>query len=536
MIVARVARNPELRRLELSFAGFSFCEHATWLAVLVYAMERGGAGEVGLVVVVQLVPGVLLAPFAAYGGDRFPAQRTLAVGYVAQAVAMGATAAFMAADAAVATYSAATVAATCVTFTRPAMGALLPAVTHAPRDLVAANVVTGALEHVGEFAGPLAAGAVMVVASPWAVLAGAAGVLSIAAVAVVGVDVVAQSPLADDLDARTVASQAFGGFRTLAADGRLRALVWLGGCAGIVKGIGDVAFVTFAEVRLDASGGTAGVLAAAFGVGALVGAVAVSGRLLTGAARRQFAAGAALSAGSLVAIGASGALSAGVVLFALMGAGATLLQLTSSVAIQRRSPSEVMARVFGVLEGLHQAALAVGSALFAVVASSIAFGAAAGVTAGVVVLAVLVGVVLLGRHGADVEPVDEAVVDRLLADPLFEPLTAPTVERLARVAEWMEVSAGTTVCAEGEPGDRYYLVASGVLDVTILDRFVRELGPGSSLGEIALLRDVPRTATAVARTDTALLSVTRDEFLAAVTRHPRSLGVASEVVDDLLRP
>ena len=90
--VARVVRDRNLRRLELGFVAFAFGEHATWLAILVYAMSRGGPREVGIVAVVQLLPAVLLAPLAAYAGDRFAPGRALAAGYAAQGLSMATTA------------------------------------------------------------------------------------------------------------------------------------------------------------------------------------------------------------------------------------------------------------------------------------------------------------------------------------------------------------------------------------------------------------------------------------------------------------
>ena len=91
-LIGRVARAKELRRLNLAFVAFAISEHASWLAVLFYALERGGAEEVGLVAVVQLAPAVLLTPFSSLAGDRFSPRTALAAGYGAQCVAMTATA------------------------------------------------------------------------------------------------------------------------------------------------------------------------------------------------------------------------------------------------------------------------------------------------------------------------------------------------------------------------------------------------------------------------------------------------------------
>jgi hypothetical protein len=70
-IFRAVMTDPNLRRVELAFLGFNMTEFATWIAILVYAFERGGAREAGVVAPIMLVPSAIVAPFAAYAGDRF---------------------------------------------------------------------------------------------------------------------------------------------------------------------------------------------------------------------------------------------------------------------------------------------------------------------------------------------------------------------------------------------------------------------------------------------------------------------------------
>ena len=74
-----VMTDPNLRRVELAFLGFNMTEFATWIAILVYAFETGGAGAAGVVATILLVPSAIVAPFAAYSGDRFRRDRVLQV-------------------------------------------------------------------------------------------------------------------------------------------------------------------------------------------------------------------------------------------------------------------------------------------------------------------------------------------------------------------------------------------------------------------------------------------------------------------------
>jgi len=109
--------------------------------------------------------------------------------------------------------------------------------------------------------------------------------------------------------------------------------------------------------------------------------------------------------------------------------------------------------------------------------------------------------------------------------PLLASLPESLLERLARESTSVEFQAGVPIVREGEPGDRFYVVRSG--QVSILGR---TFGPGEAFGEIALLRNVPRTATAVAVTDVELVALEREPFVAAVTGHAPSAAAADTVI------
>ena len=116
------------------------------------------------------------------------------------------------------------------------------------------------------------------------------------------------------------------------------------------------------------------------------------------------------------------------------------------------------------------------------------------------------------------------------AIPIFSPLPGTSLEHIAGRLVPLRVDAGTTIVRQGDAGDRFYVVAEGELDVTQDAERLSEIGPGDYFGEIALLRDLPRTATVTAKTDVVLYALDRDEFLAAVTGHPPSAEAAETVV------
>jgi CRP-like cAMP-binding protein len=101
--------------------------------------------------------------------------------------------------------------------------------------------------------------------------------------------------------------------------------------------------------------------------------------------------------------------------------------------------------------------------------------------------------------------------------PLFQPLRRPMVEKLAATLEQRRVTAGDLVVREGDVGDLFYVIESGALDATHDGRLLTHMEAGDHFGEIALLRDVPRTASVVATEDSVLQTIQREDFLAALT-------------------
>jgi CRP-like cAMP-binding protein len=520
-VLGGVFRNPELRRVELAFAGFNAGEWGVWIAMLVYAYEQGGATTAGLVAAAQLVPAGVAAPFASVLADRYPPARVLALGYVAQALAMGATgAALLANGPPLLAYALAAVGATCVTVTRPTQSALVPALARTPDELTATNVVSGWIEAVSVLAAPAGAGVLLAVASPGWVFA------VLAVVALAGALVVApvQGPPLEE---------ALAGFRLLAKEPAARTLVGLLGGQFVAIGALDVLYVVLAISVLDLGGSGAGYLNAAFGAGGVAGigvTVALIGR------RRLMP---ALVLGVLVWGAAFGLLGAwpttigALLLLAAAGAGRSLLDVAGRTILQRTAPGDVLSRVFGVLEGLSMAGLALGSLLTPALVSL--FGARWAIV-GIGALLPL-AVLLASRRLLEIDrraPVPVVEIALLRSLPLFSPLGAPALEGLARSLAKLEAPAGRTVIREGEPGDRFYVIADGELEVSAQGREVRTIGRAEGFGEIALLENVPRTATVTARTDSRLYALDKPSFLASVSSHPRATGEAKRLVRERL--
>jgi MFS family permease len=520
-LLAGVFRNPELRRVELAFVGFSGAEWGVWIALLVYAYERGGATTAGVVAVVQLIPAAIFAPIAASFSDRHSPTRVLTVGYLAQSVAMAATASVLLADGPpVAVYALAAVAATAVTVSRPTQAVLLPSLARTPDELTAANVVSGWIESVAVLGAPALAGVLLGAGGAGAVFAVMAGAVLVSAALVAPV----RCPAADG----GPVTAPFDGLRVVAHEPGPRSLVWLLTVEAIAIGALDVLYVVLAVGVLHHGGGTAGYLNAAFGAGGVVGVAATAA--LVG--RRRLApallGGLALWAAALGLIAAVPSTAPAFALLAVAGVGRTLLDVSGRTLLQRTARPEVLARVFGLLEAALMVGLAVGS-----IAAS-AFVALAGNRGAFLCFAVLLPVcavlVLRGLLGADAVALPVVELARLRALPIFAPLDAAVLEGLARCLESRELAASTVVIHEGERGDLFYVVADGELEVTVAGEHVRFLGRGDCFGEIALLRDVPRTASVAARTAVLLDALDGVSFIAAVTGHDPSANAAGELV------
>jgi CRP-like cAMP-binding protein len=121
-------------------------------------------------------------------------------------------------------------------------------------------------------------------------------------------------------------------------------------------------------------------------------------------------------------------------------------------------------------------------------------------------------------------------LDLLQGIPMFAPLAQNVVEGLAGRLVRVQVAAGEVFVHEGDVSDRFYVIESGLVEVTQEGRVLRHEGPGEFFGEIGLLRDVPRTATVTTLEDTVLMALERDDFLDAVTGQGDARSAAEDIV------
>ncbi len=112
-------------------------------------------------------------------------------------------------------------------------------------------------------------------------------------------------------------------------------------------------------------------------------------------------------------------------------------------------------------------------------------------------------------------------VQALKRAPLFDGLSRKELIQLAQVSEDLEVEPGKVLCNEGEIGHEFFVIVEGKVKVTRKGRRVATRSDGDFVGEIALLEELPRTATVTAETPVRLFVLTRKDFRHLLDQEPR---------------
>src|SRR4051812_23518905 len=372
-VLRRAAGNRPVRRVGAAYAAASTAEWALWVVVLVYVYEAAGTGAAGSAVVALVVPAALAVPFGGALADGARPALVLTAVYAVTAVAVAA--AGLGAALAVpypVVVALAAVAVTAIAFVRPCLAVVLPAVVTTAEELTAANLLTTAAESAAVLVGPLLAagllasgpsslalGACAVPAAVSAAMMLAVAALDRPAVLVATADA-GPGPLPPPLPRRrTVRFPA--AVRTTARDRALRALVLVLAGQAVVVGALDLVYVVVAVDDLGLGPGTPGLLAASFGVGAVVGGVGAAG--FVGRRRLSPATTVALvtMGAALGVLAARASLPAALVLFPLVGLGRTVVDLTGRMLLQRCGAHDTVATTFAVVESVSLVASAAGA-------------------------------------------------------------------------------------------------------------------------------------------------------------------------------
>ena len=524
-------RNENVRRVELAWGAAIAAEWAHFVALGVFAYQEGGTAAVGIAGLVRLLPAAVVAPFAASLGDRFRRERFLLTLTLLGAGALAASAAAALADDRVLVFAFASVVGLASTLIRPALQALLPSLARTPEELIASNGATSTIESIGTLVGPVFAGVFVSLADVAAVFVLGAAALLAGAVLLARVSVESRVGLTGEIDRESLRRMITDGFRTVVRARSARLVVGLIVAQTFVRGCLNVLIVVAAFQVFDGGAAQVGYLTAAIGAGGLIGAL---GAMTLGG--RRLAAPFGLS---LVFWGAPITLmaprpyfAAAVVLLAIVGAANSVEDVTVFTLLQRLVPNEMLTRVLGLVWGLAMGGVAIGSIAAPAIVRAVGPRPAFVFVGSILPLLALLTYRQLVEIDRTVAPAPELeLIDHV---PMFSPLSIATKEQVAASLLPISVPAGEVVIRAGEAGDRFYIVADGELDIDANGRHTTAY-EADYFGEIALLRDVPRTATVKAAVDSKLYVLRRADFLSAVTGHSTARAAGEAIAETRLK-
>jgi MFS family permease len=501
------------------------------VALFVYAYEQGGAAAVALVTVIRMVPAALASPLTSSLADRFDRRRVMIVSDIIRAALMVLAALTIWVDGPSAVvYCIVAVSSVTSTVFLPAEAALLPSLTRNPGELTAANVAMSTVISIAEFVGPALGGLLLVATSIPLVFAINGASFLWSAALVVGVR--GGAPIARAPDERTSPEQeppsprfaeATAGVKAIFGTGDLRLLTGLYTAQTLVAGALEVLIVVIAFDLLGTGEGGIGYLNAAVGAGGLVGGFVALVLATRKRLASDFGLGVALFGVPLALIAVFDSTPVALAGLAVIGLGNSLVDISAITIIQRTVPDAVLGRALGALDAILLGSIGLGAILTPLLIHVAGLRATLiGVGVLLPVLVILTATTLRSLDRRASAPLHLAL---LRAVDIFEPLPEATLERLALSLQELRFPAGGIVIREGDTGDLFYVIGDGEVEVA-----GRTLRAGDSFGEIALLRDVPRTATVTATSNVVLYSLERDVFVAAVTGHKPAHATAESVV------
>jgi MFS family permease len=516
----------------ISYAG----DMAAYTVASVYLYRAGGAGYVGLLGLEWALSAALLVPLVSSWSDRVRRERLLTATLIPRALLLGAAGAAMSGhgQAMLVAVLVALDGGLCSVF-RPVQAALLPWLARTPGELTSANTAASVMQAAAMLVGPAIAAGLLSAGTARSAMFVTCGLVTAAAVLLAGV-----RPLAAQVPARTakilkqVRLDIAAGFTACIRQRGALALVVPAAVQTFARGVLTVLTVVIALDLFGLGPAGVGLLGAALGAGGILGTplalMLVRGKRVA----RCFAAGVAGWGVPMILLAFTHAGYWPYLLFGAIGVANLVDDVAVYSALQRVIPPRLMGRALGARRAVLLLSVGLGSAVAPPLIH--AFGARA-TLAGVGLLLVVTAIVsvpsLRAIDSRLSAPGPEVALLRQVS--FFGPLPFATVEHLASVLRPATYEPGDVIIREGDPGERFYLIAAGRARASSGGRQLSEMGAGDSFGEIALLRRIPRTATVTAISRLHARILDREEFLAAVTGSPESVESADAVISARLQ-
>lgn len=527
----RLLANRPLTRL---LAGEFISSVGDWLylvALLIIVYDRTRDPLVlGIVGAARVLPYVILSIPAGILADRYDRRKILLITDLCRGGCMVLLAILVMANAPIEALVAVTILATCFSsFFGPAIGSYLPSLVTDEADLGPANSAYATLDNIAFIGGPAIAAILLSVASvELAFLLNAvsfvvvAGILWTLPASRAGA---ANKVLADAMETSGGTEHAGEVIEPAGPRRNIRvpiaAIALMHSAQNFAFGGLGVLIVVIAFDRLGVGEEGTGLLNAAIGIGGFVGALVSGVLVLQRRLAWPLAAGAVLISVSVAALGFSNSLPVAMLAVAGAALGSLLGGVVSETLFQRIVPDEIRGRTLGIIETLAVLAYAAGSFLLPALAPSLGLDRVLILAGGITIVAAIIAIPLLGPAATQAPKVDPVrrTLSEFAAFRILPPGRLETAERRATV---VPMHAGQAIIRQGDLADRFYVIASGEVEVTQAMGspgaavVLRRMGPREGFGEIGLLSGVPRTATVTAITDGQLVALDKDEFLSLV--------------------
>jgi CRP-like cAMP-binding protein len=526
--LSAVGSDRRLRGYAETVGLLDLAQFSSAMVIWLYVFHRGGTSAIAWLVAIGSGTVALLAAPVGSLADRFGRGRIATIGALLRSLTLVAIAVSVADTWPVwMTLALAGVEGAVYAVGAPALRALAPSLVSTPTELGAVNLTLSLSSSLAIFAGPLAGGIAYALLGAAPVIAFAAGAFAAGTIALVRLERRTTPP--ESAPTPPEGSEGiWAGMRLAARDARIRTLLVVFSGYSFAVGIVDVTLIVLARGILHQGGSGAGAIYAAFGIGGLLAGL-LARQLERRPLGRTFGLATGLWAAPLVLLavapGWALALAAGI----LAGTAGTIVQSCGDTLLQRIAPDELLTRVLGVYEALTGTVYVAAALLPALLVSVLNIRVVLG--AGVIVAPLSALLSWSGLRRVDELLVrDDARLDLLEKVPWLAQGALAERSRLTARFREVAVPAGDVLMYQGEIGVSFFIVRAGACRVLVDGVPVRQLASGDSFGEIALLHDVPRTATVQATEPTQLLSLSEDDFRRAMTGtsdQPRRLGLGS---------
>ena len=381
-----------------------------------------------------------------------------------------------------------------MTVTRPAQAMVTPRFAQSVDGLTALNVVTEWAGQIAVFGAPAAAAGLLALGGPKLVFACFSLALGVSALSTPRLT--APQTRVQGIGTTTL-TELRDGFQTAVAEPAVRTVLLVSALTFVTIGALDVITIDLAIGRFDGTASTAAWMTATLGAGGIIGLLP----------DEEFA----------------------FVMLFIAGFGQVVVAISSQSILQRCSPAAAVGRIFALREALYCGGLGIGSILASTLIDAFGLEASLLVIGALLPTCSALNARTMWRlDAAATVPIVELSLLRTL--PIFRWLPAPALEGLARSAAPVRFEPGTYLMVEGEAGEHFLAVASGVALVLQHGTVVGTVSSGDGVGEIALLRNVARTASVRAETTVHAIAIAKEDFLIAVTGHPATAAAADTII------